>query len=93
VTVQRDDGKQMEIDVCAESSDGRVVLVEVRKRKAATGREAVEDFWEKVEVYAKHFPDQTILPAFLSLGGFTDEAQGYCKERGIGMAERIRWRD
>ena len=57
VFIQRDDGKRIGIDVLAESKDGRVVLVEVRKRETKTGLKAVEDFWEKVTVYAERFPD------------------------------------
>ncbi len=79
--VQRDDGKQMEIDVRAESSCGRVVLVEVKKTQAKTGLKGVEDFQEKVKVYAKQFPDKIILSAFLSLGGFTDEARQFCESQ------------
>jgi predicted RecB family endonuclease len=32
VIIQREDGKTMEIDIVAESSCGRVVLVEVKKK-------------------------------------------------------------
>ena len=91
VSIQRDDGKGMEIDVRAKSSCGRTVLVEVRKRKEKMGIKAVEDFQEKVEVYAALFPDETVLPAYLSLGGFTEEAQRFCEERGIGTAEGIEY--
>lgn len=91
VSIQRDDGKRMEIDVRAKSSCGRTVLVEVRKRKEKMGIKEVQDFQEKVEVYAALFPDETVLPAYLSLGGFTEEAQRFCEERGIGMAEGIEY--
>ena len=46
-------------------------------------------FAEKLAVYATQVPDKTILPAFLSLGGFTEKARQSCEERGIGIAERI----
>lgn len=91
VSIQRDDGKRIEIDVRAKSSCGRTVLVEVRKRKTTMGLKAVEDFQEKVEVYAALFPDETVLPAYLSLGGFTEEALRFCAERGIGTAEGIEY--
>jgi hypothetical protein len=42
-----------------------------------------------LEVYPTLFSDKTILPAFLSLGGFTQPALQLCAERGIGTAERI----
>ena len=91
-TFQRPDGKEMEIDVLAESSCGRVVLVEVKKRQTKTALKAVEDFQEKVAVYGEQFPDKIILPAFLSLGGFMAEAKQFCETQGIGLAERIKWR-
>jgi hypothetical protein len=90
VFIQRSDGKKMEIDVVAKSSCGRVVLVEVKKTVAPTGPTMVEDFLEKVEVYGKQFPEQKILPAFLSLGGFTGNARRICQAHGIGWAEKIR---
>ncbi len=79
----------MEIDIIAESNCGRVVVAEVKKTKDATGPKIVEDFHEKVKAYATLFPDKTILPAFLSLGGFTGDAGVYCKEHGIWTAEKI----
>ncbi|KHD07625.1 hypothetical protein PN36_04015 [Candidatus Thiomargarita nelsonii] len=90
VFIQRSDGKKMEIDVVAQSSCGRVVLIEVKKRQAKTGQTIVEDFQEKVEVYKKQFPEQKILPAFLSLGGFTEDARHVCQTHEIGWAETIR---
>ncbi len=89
VYFQREDGKIIEIDVIAQSSCGRVILVEVKKTQAATGLTVVEDFQEKVEIYRKQFPDHQILPAFLSLGGFTKEALEFCQQHGIGWAEKI----
>jgi hypothetical protein len=89
VPIQRENGKNMELDVIAESDCGRVAAVEVKKLKTPTGRPAVEVFYEKIKVYAQQVPDKTLLPAFLSLGGFTDEALEYCKTQGIGTAERI----
>ncbi|MCP4694611.1 MAG: hypothetical protein GY859_41670, partial [Desulfobacterales bacterium] len=89
VPFQRDDGKNMEFDIIAESNCGRVVVAEVKKTKDATGPKIVEDFHEKVNVYATLFPDRTILPVFLSLGGFTVGAGEYCKKMGIGTAEKI----
>jgi len=88
VFIQRSDGKKMEIDVVAQSSCGRVVLVEVKKTKAKTGPTIVEYFQEKVELYKKQ--EQNILPAFLSLGGFTEDALNVCQAHGIGWAEKIR---
>lgn len=88
VTFQRDGGNK-EIDVLAQSSDSRVLLVEVRKRLEKSNRKDVEDFREKVAAYVQCFPDQTPLLAFLSLGGFTEEARQYCTQHQIGTAEQI----
>ena len=87
--IQRENGKNMELDVVAESDCGRVAVVEVKKWKTGVSKSVVEDFAEKVEVYARTVPDKTILPALLSLGGFSGDAMKVCEERGIGTAERI----
>ncbi len=89
IPLQREDGKKMELDVIAESNCGRTIVVEVKKWQTPVGKDMVEDFWEKVTVYVKTFPDKVILPAFLSLGGFTRDAQQFCEKQGIGTAERI----
>jgi len=89
VPIQRENGKYMELDVIAESDCGRAVVVEIKKRKTEIAKNLVKDFTEKIEIYAKSIPDKTILPAFLSLGGFTAEAMRFCEERGIGTANHI----
>jgi hypothetical protein len=89
VHIQREDGKNMELDIVAESSCGRVVLVEVKKTQTKMSLNKIEDFQEKVEVYKTLFPDAIILAAYLSLGGFTDEASDFCLKHGIAVAERI----
>jgi len=89
VPLQRENGKNMELDVVAESDCGRLAVVEVKKWKTEIGKNIAADFAEKVDIYAKSVPDKIILPAFLSLGGFTGEAMQFCEERGIGTAERI----
>lgn len=88
---QRQDGKEMEIDVLAESACGRCVLVEVKKTKVKSGVAQIRLFLEKTDAFAKRFPKKTILPAFLSVGGFTRPAKRLCNDNGIGMAERIRY--
>lgn len=89
VVLQREDGKVLEFDVVAESDDNRVLLVEVKKMQVKTGLALVETFAEKVKVYQRLFPTKVVLPAFLSLGGFTEEAKVFCQARGIDLAERI----
>jgi hypothetical protein len=88
--LQRENGKGLEIDLVAESDCGRVILVEVKKKKVKTGFEDLEDFLEKVEIYKQLFPEQIVLPAFLSLGDFTKKAKQYCLDMGIGMAVEIK---
>lgn len=89
VVLQRPDGKELEIDVLAQSDDSHVILVEVRKRQEKSNRKAVEDFRDQITVYTTLFPTQIVLPAFLSLGGFTQDAQTLCQEAGIATAEQI----
>ncbi|MCP3945108.1 MAG: hypothetical protein GY710_27020 [Desulfobacteraceae bacterium] len=89
VLIQRENGKNMELDIVAESGCGRVVVVEVKKWKTKIGKNIVEDFVEKADLYSEQFHDKIILPAFLSLGGFTGEAVQLCEDRGIGTAECI----
>ncbi|MCP4348134.1 MAG: hypothetical protein GY795_21740 [Desulfobacterales bacterium] len=86
---QRSDGKEMEIDVTAESDCGRTVLAEVKKTKEKIGIRAVREFHEKTVAYSLRFPGKKILPVFLSVGGFTGGAAKFCKEEGIGVAEKI----
>jgi hypothetical protein len=78
------------LDIVAESSCGTVVLVEVKKTKTKMGLNKVEDFQEKVEVYKTLFPDAIVLAAYLSLGGFTDEAGDFCLEHAIAVADTIK---
>ncbi|MDM8563602.1 hypothetical protein QUF54_09635, partial [Candidatus Marithioploca araucensis] len=89
IQIQREDGKGMEIDIVANSKCGRVILVEVKKTREKMGINTVEDFQEKVDVYKTLFPEKIILPAFLSWGGFTEEATQFCETHGIATAEKI----
>ncbi len=90
IQVQRSDGKNTELDVVAESACGRVVVIEVKKWKTPVGRNVVEDFAEKAAIFSEQNPDRTVLPAFLSLGGFRGDALELCQDKGIGTAEKIR---
>lgn len=89
VKFQRADGKEYEIDVLAQSNDGRLVVVEVRKRQEKSSRQDVEDFRDKCLAYQHKIGEQTLLSAFLSLGGFTSEAQTFCEQNGIATATQI----
>ncbi len=90
VKFQRPDGKDMEMDVLAESDCGRVLAAEVKKTKKPSGLTLIRDFTEKLAVYAAQYPEKQMLPAFFSAGGFTDEALKFCKENGIATAQEIR---
>ncbi|MCP4151387.1 MAG: hypothetical protein GY757_26825 [bacterium] len=89
--IQRSDGKNFEIDVIADSLCGRTVLVEVKKTQTKTNKKMVEDFQQKIEIYIEQNPDRTVLPAFLSLGGFTHEALGYCREKEIATTDQLNY--
>jgi hypothetical protein len=88
VSFQRADGKSEEIDVLAHSEDGRVLMGEVRKRREKTGLKAVQDIRDDALAYAQQM-GVTVLPAFLALGGFSDEAKAFCIAREIAVAEQI----
>jgi hypothetical protein len=88
--LSREDGKGMEIDIVAESDCGRVVLIEVKKKKVKTTVKEVEDFYEKVVAYQQLFPEKKVLFAFLSVGNFIEEAREFCQMQGIGMAVEIK---
>ena len=86
---KRNDGKAMEVDVFAKSDCGKVLIVEVKKTKQAVGRLVVEGFWEKVSVYANLNEGVSVIPAVLSIGGFSKEAEEFCEENGLLMATDI----
>lgn len=88
VPFQRPDSKGEEIDVIAKSDDGCVLLVEVRKRQERTSLNTMQDLRDNALAYAQQF-GVTVLPAFLSLGGFTKDAQTFCETNDIAVAETI----
>jgi len=51
----------------------------------------IRDFLEKIEVYSKSHKDKKILPAFLSVGGFSSHAKKMCEQQHIGVAESIEY--
>ena len=89
VVIQREDGKNLELDLIAESNDDSVLLVEVKKRKTKIGINDIEDFLEKARLYNSLNPEQSVFAGFLSLGGFTDEALQMCERNCIGWAEEF----
>lgn len=88
VPFQRPDSKSEEIDIIAKSADDCVLLVEVRKRQERTSLKTVQDLRDNALAYAQQF-GVTVLPAFLSLAGFTKDAQTFCETNGIAVAETI----
>ncbi|MBF0199784.1 MAG: hypothetical protein HQK66_00440 [Desulfamplus sp.] len=90
VPFQRNDGKNMELDVVADSSCGRVLLMEVKKKAVKTGFALIENFIEKTMVFKKQHPEAIVLPAFLSLGGFTGDALDLCSQEGIAVCDTIK---
>ena len=88
VVFQRKDGRVDEIDIIAKSDDNRVVMIEVRKRQETTNLKTVKDLRDNADAYGEQ-NDVTVIPAFLSLGGFTKEAKEFCTEHDIGVAEEI----
>ncbi len=87
---KRKDGKRFEIDVWAKSDDHQLLCVEVKKTEAAIGKTVVTNFMEKLKWIQEDHPDHTVVGAFLSLGGFTEEAQTLCTEHQIGTATRLK---
>ena len=91
VVFQRPDGKVMELDVQAESDCGRILAVEVKKTKEPVGAAAARDFIEKIGALALSRPENRIISAFFSTGGFTEDALAVCGENGVGTAREIRF--
>ena len=89
VYIRRKDGKRKELDIVAESRDGRVVLVEVRNRQSKATLEHVQDFQEKIHIYQSQNPDAIVLPAFLCLGGFNKNALTFCQTEGIAWSTEL----
>jgi len=49
----------------------------------------IRDFLEKSDIYASLNKKKKIIPAFLSVGGFSVQAKKLCREKHIGVAETI----
>jgi hypothetical protein len=89
VKFQRPDGKEVEMDILAESACGRAAVVEVKKTQEPTGVAMIKDFIEKANAYAALHPEKQVLKAFFSVGGYTKEAMRCCEENGVAMAQEI----
>jgi hypothetical protein len=51
----------------------------------------VSQFMEKVSIYSNMFSQKMVLPAFFSLGGFTDEAIEFCKISNVATTDQLRF--
>ncbi len=89
VKFQRPDGREMEIDVLAASDCGRVVAVEVKNAKTPAGAPVITDFLEKADAWAALHPEHSVIRAFFSFGGFTQEAAALCAEKRVATATRL----
>jgi len=87
--IQRPDGKNMEIDIIAESSCSRVVLVEIKNWKKKVGVNVIKDFIEKVTVYGRLHSDKTPVPCIWSKQGFSKHAIQMCELHRIAMGDNI----
>lgn len=88
VPYQRQDGTAEELDIVAKAEDGTVLIVEVRKRQEPTGLKAVTELRDNGIDYAAQ-QGVPVRCAFLSLGGFTEEANAFCAANAIATAEEI----
>jgi hypothetical protein len=53
-----------------------------------TNLQTVTDLRINADVYTQQ-SGCVVWPAFLSLGGFTEEAKAFCETHGIALAERM----
>jgi Restriction endonuclease len=88
VPFQRRDSKGEEIDIIAKTDDTRVLMVEVRNRQKKTDLKAVQDLRDNALAYAQQH-SVIVLPAFLSLSGFYEDAKAFCEIHNIAVAEQI----
>lgn len=91
VIIQRADGGKQELDIVAQSSDDRTLLVEVKNQQAKADHTVIEDFLEKVAIYQAQHSDQIVLPALLALGGFTEQALEICRKQGIAWSTELHY--
>ncbi|MFZ4663671.1 MAG: hypothetical protein ACOYNY_42100, partial [Caldilineaceae bacterium] len=91
VMLQRPDGGKKEVDIVAQTSDARVLLVDVKNQQEKPNHETVEDFLEKAALYQSQNPGKILLLAFLSLGGFTEKALELCRHHGIAWTTELQY--
>ena len=91
VLLQRPDGSKKELDIVAQTSDERVLLVDVKNQQEKPNHETVADFLEKAALYGSQHPGKTLVLAFLSLGGFTEKALELCRQQSIAWTTELQY--
>jgi hypothetical protein len=89
--VQLANGYKREIDVIVNFVDGVTLLVEVKKHETPATPAMVKAFSEVVTLFKHLHPDQKVLTAFLSLGGFQKKALQLCLAEKMGTATQINY--
>lgn len=72
-------------------SEARTILIEVKKWKTPVDLKTVQEFVDKAKFYQEVYPDETLILAFLALGGLTTDALDYCQTHSIGTASQIHY--
>ncbi len=90
--VQAPDGKGGEIDLRVDSTDGRALIIEVKKHKGPVGVDVVELLVERAALFAAENPDLVVLSCLLATGGFREDALKACTTYKIGTASAINYR-
>ena len=91
VFIQRADGGNNELDIVAQTSDDRTLLVEVKNQEKKANPEMIEAFLEKVATYQTQHPDRINLKGFLSLNSFTKKGLEACREHDIAWTTDLQY--
>lgn len=75
----------------AQTSDERVLLIDVKNQQEKPNHETVADFLEKAARYGSQHPGKTLVLAFLSLGGFTEKALDLWRQQGIAWTPELQY--
>ena len=86
--VQAPDGKSGEVDLRVDSTDGRTLIIEVKKHREPVGSDIITTLTERAAGFARENPDRIVQPCILATGGFREDALDACKNK-IGTATTI----
>ena len=53
--------------------------------------EEITRFLVRIQALKATLPQRTIIPAYLALGGFTEDAMALCEENGVGTAQGLEY--